>query len=255
MAGFVTKFIWCVFLPLMVIFILHIRKYRNPYKLTMFIGKKGAGKTTMIVKYALHYQKKGIPCYSSVPIPGCYTFNPKLLGSFAIEPNAVIFIDEASLLWDNRNFKTFSDDLKAYFRYQRQYRHKVFLFSQAFDVDLKLRNLCDELYIIRNIANVFSVARRVEKNITVLSARDDGAQQSAIVDDLHYSSLIFAPFGGMKFTYIPKYTKYFKSFDPPALPEKEYPLEPPFKKPDTWKSLLNDLRGLKPHRPKFKRLR
>lgn len=254
MAGLITKFIWFCLIPLLILFMLHMRKFRNPYKLTMFIGKKGSGKTTMIMKYALHYQKKGIPCYCSVPMPGCYLFDPKKLGKFAIEPNAVIFIDEASLLWDNRNYKTFSDDLKAYFRYQRQYRHKVFLFSQAFDVDLKLRNLCDELYIIRNIANVFSVARRVEKNITVLSARDDGVQQSAIVDDLHYSSLIFAPFGGMKLTYIPKYSKYFKSFDPPTLTSQDYYLEPPFKK-QTWKEALNELRGWRPHKPKFKNKR
>ena len=191
--------------------IYHIVKFRNPYKLIMFVGKKGSGKTTMITKLALQYQRKGRLCFSTVAVPGVYLFDAKKIGTDAIPPESVIFIDEASL-WC---------DLKQYFRYQRQYRHTVYLFSQAFDIDLKLRNLTDEMYIIHNVANCFSIARKVVKNITVISAKDDGVAESRIVDDLHYESILWALFGGMKITYLPRYAKFFNSFDPPKLSEKD----------------------------------
>ncbi len=247
------KVAWMIYFACMafaVVMLVYIKKFRNPYRLTMFIGKKGAGKTTMIMKYIIYYTKHGWTCYCSVPMPGAYTIDPQRLGTYAIPPKSVILIDEASLLWDNRNFKTFSDDLKSYFRYQRQYKHKVFLFSQAFDVDLKLRNLCDELYIIRNILGIFSIAKRVEKNITVLSAKDDKVQESRIVDDLHYSPLIFAPFGGVKLTFIPKYTKYFKSFNPPELIQREYKFESAIYKRKNFKELLQELRSRRVFRKK-----
>ena len=36
-----------------VFFAYHLIKYRNPYKLIMVIGKKGSGKTTLMVKLSL----------------------------------------------------------------------------------------------------------------------------------------------------------------------------------------------------------
>ena len=216
-----------IFLVFFIVFFgYHFYKFRNPYKLVMYVGKKGSGKSTMIMKIVCQCRRKGIPVYSNISMPGAYIFNAKNLGKFSIPPRSVICIDEASLLWDNRNFKSFSDDLKSYFRYQRQYRHTVYLFSQAFDIDLKLRNLTDELYIIHNLFNCFSISRRVEKRIDVLSAHDDGVGESRIVDDLRYSPIWMAPFGGMHITYLPKYTRYFKSFDPPVLPDQGYDYVP-----------------------------
>ena len=44
----------------------HVMKYRNPYKLYMVFGKKGSGKTTLMTKLALQYQKKGWRVYLSL---------------------------------------------------------------------------------------------------------------------------------------------------------------------------------------------
>lgn len=206
-------------------------KYRNPYRFRMYIGKKGSGKTTMIVKLALKYQKKGMKVYSTVPVPGCYFIEPYRLGVDYIPPNSVILIDEVGMVWDNRNFKEFSKANRDYFKLQRHYKHIVYAFSQAFDIDIKLRNLTDELYIMRSFCNCMSLARKVLRRITILSASREGQAtgESRIVDDLKYDSLLFFWCGAIQFTWLPKYAKYFDSYDVPELPVVEHQLYPGFK--------------------------
>jgi hypothetical protein len=68
------------------------------------------------------------------------------------------------------------------------------------------------------VFNCFSVARRVTKKITVVHADHSAQGESKIADDYNIDSLLLAPFGSVRITYIPRYVKYFKSFDPPALP-------------------------------------
>lgn len=199
----------------------HAFKYRNPYKLYMCFGKKGSGKTTLMTKLALSYQKKGWNVYCDRELPGAAVFKTQDFGKYQFPPNSLILVDEVGLVWDNRNFKSFPEHVKVYFKYQRQYRHVVYLFSQSFDIDKKIRDLTDHLYIVQNFFNCFSVARRVTKTITVVHADRSAQGESKIVDDYHIDSLLFAFFGSVRVTYIPKYAKYFKSYDPPSLPAFE----------------------------------
>lgn len=207
-------------------------KYRNPYKLYMCFGKKGSGKTTLMTKLALQYKKKGWTVYCDREIPGAIVFPTESFGKYQFPPNSLILIDEVGLVWDNRNFKNFPEHVKVYFKYQRQYQHVVYLFSQSFDIDKKIRDLTDHLYIVQNFFNCFSIARRVTKSLTVVHADKSAQGESKIVDDYNIDSLFLAPFGSVRITYIPKYAKYFKSFDPPKLPDfKGEPLpDPPLRR-------------------------
>ena len=211
--------IWAVLMAFILFVGYHLIKYRNPYKLYMVFGKKGSGKTTLMTKLALQAQKKGWRVYCDREIPGCYLFDTKDFGKICFPPNSLVLIDEVGLVWDNRNFKSFPEHVKVYFKYQRQYRNKVYLFSQSFDVDKKIRDLTDHLYIVQIMFNFLSVARRVTKRIVVVHADKSAQGESKIVDDYNIDSILVAPFGGVRITYIPKYVKYFKSFDPPALPD------------------------------------
>lgn len=195
-------------------------KYRNPYKLIVIFGKKGSGKTTLLTKLTLKYLKKGVPVYSNVAIPGAYLFDPLDIGFKFIPPDSVVMIDEVGLVWNSRDFKSFKKEYREYFKYQRQYRHTVYLLSQSFDVDKTLRDLTDGMYLIRCWFNVFSVARRINKTVTLVHP-DSAAGESRIADDLEYDSLLFFWAGAVKFTFIPKYAPYFKSFNPPRLPDPE----------------------------------
>lgn len=191
-------------------------RYRNPYQLIMVIGKKGSGKTTLLTKLALKHKKQGWNVYSNFPVPGCHLFQIEDLGYKNIPEESVILIDEVGMIFDNRNFKNFKPELRDYFKLQRHHRHKIYLFSQSFDIDKKLRDLCDRLYIVDCRFNVFSYAKRVVKNIVVTNHQDNNCAasgESQITEDFIIEPFIFFMFGSRQFTFIPAYAKYFNSYD------------------------------------------
>lgn len=217
--------IYFTIMVFLVVFFLYASRYRNPYKLVMIFGKKGSGKSTLMTKIAVKALKQKKRVYSSTPIPGCYLIDPTTdIGFNHIPPNSVILIDEVGTIWDNRNFKAFKPEVRDYFKYQRHYRHTVYLFSQTFDVDIKLRNLTDNMYLVRCYFNVFSVARRVNRTIKIVHPSAEG--ESRITDDMEFDNILLFWAGAVKFTFIPAWIKYFDSFSTKELVDKEYELCP-----------------------------
>lgn len=207
-----------VFFIVLLIFLKYSKKYGNPYKLIMIFGKKGSGKTTLLTKLAIQHLKAGYHVYTTVPVPGCIHFDVRDIGDCTFPEESAIFIDEVGIIWDNRNFKSFRSEVRDYFKFQRQYRNKVYLFSQTFDVDLKLRNLTDAMYLCECKMNVISFARRIKRSITIVNPVGDA--ESRIADSLEFVHPIWQLFGvqAFIFTWIPHWAKYFKSFNPPELP-------------------------------------
>lgn len=201
-------------------FIYLVIRFRNPYKLIMIFGKKGSGKTTLITKLAYKYWRKGRPVYSTIDTPFSQFFDVQLIGQQVFPDNAVVFIDEVGMIWDNRNFKQFRTDVRDYFKLQRHYRNTVYLFSQSFDVDIKLRNLTDHMYLVKCYFGFFSVARKIRRNIVLVEATAEG--ESRIADNLEFTSILTWLFDGAIFTFIPRWVKYFDSHERVDLPEIEY---------------------------------
>lgn len=198
-------------------------RYRNPYRLTMVFGKKGSGKTTLLTKLAIKYRKMGRPVFSNVEIFGCNKLNIEDIGEKQFPVNAVLLCDEVSLIWDNRDFKTFPKKVARYFRLQRHYRNTVYLFSQNFDIDKKIRDLCDDMFLLTNFFGYLSIARKIKKTPTLHQpdSDDDGSnkKEGFITEDFRFdlpSSWIW--------TYIPRYIKFFNSFEseyyPPVIRER-----------------------------------
>lgn len=194
------------------------KPYQNPYKLIMVFGKKGSGKSTFITKTAINYIKKGITVYSTIPVPGARLFSVQDVGKYTFEPDSVIFIDEVGMIWDNRDFKNFRHDVRDWFKLQRHYRNTVYLFSQTFDIDIKLRNLTDAMYLLKNHMGIISVARRIRRSIVIVNPVGDS--ESRIADSLEFEPLILQLFGfkSIIFTWIPSWVKFFDSFSVPDLP-------------------------------------
>lgn len=199
-------------------------KYRNPYSLTMLVGKKGAGKTTLITKLAFRYVKRGWKVYSNVPVPGAYLYKTEDIGKIQFDANSVVFCDEIGMVFDNRNFKNFTNAQRDWFKLQRHYRVKFFAFSQAWDVDLKIRALTDAIYLIDCYFNVLSIARKVRRKITIV--HPSGESESRIADDLEFTPWYMIPFGGLMVTWLPSWMKYFDSFDAPELEPGNFVLCP-----------------------------
>lgn len=234
---FYAAFLFC--------FIYLVIRFRNPYKLIMIFGKKGSGKTTLITKLAYKYWKKGRPVYSTIETPFSQFFDVQLIGQQVFPDDSVVFIDEVGMIWDNRNFKQFRTDVRDYFKLQRHYRNTVYLFSQSFDVDIKLRNLTDHMYLVKCYFGFFSVARKIRRNIVLVEATAEG--ESRIADNLEFTSILTWLFDGAIFTFIPRWVKYFDSHERADLPEIEYQIAEYERKrlSDYWKSCKMLVKKLK----------
>lgn len=204
-----------------IIIVFYSIKFKNPYKLYMVFGKKGAGKTTMMVKLTAKYLKKNWPVYSTCSIPGAYLIDPRDIGKYNFPKDSCLLIDEVGMIWDNRDFKNFKPEVRDWFKLQRHYGCCVWLFSQTWDIDIKLRNLTDKLYLCINYFNCVTVCKEIKRKITVVKPSEN--TESRIADELVISPFFLAPFGARLFIWIPKWVKYFDSFEAPALPIKQWP--------------------------------
>lgn len=227
---------YIAFALLVLAFVWHFatRKYLNPYKLYYLMGKKGSGKTTLIAKLALKYIKKGYTVYCTVDIPGTFAFNPKQVGKFEFpdiinniydydeRKKVVVLVDEVSLIWDNRKWKDMPDYVIQWYRYMRQYRVTCYLFSQSYDVDLKIRRLVDEMYLIKRYFRVLSIARRIDKDLMI--HRSTAEAPSTIAEDFVLVPIIYP--NSFMCTYMPKFFRWFNSYAPPKLDDIEFEIRP-----------------------------
>lgn len=193
-------------------------KYRNDYKLIMIFGRKGCGKTTYLTKLSFKYLRQGRPVYTTEYIPGTFHIDAKDVGRYWFPPDSVLLIDEVGMIYDNRKYKDFSDEVRDYYKLQRHHKNTVYLFSQNFDIDVKLRNLTDHMIMLKNYFNCISVGKKIILRQTIIKASP--MAEARIADDL-----VLLPFilpGARTITFMPKYHKYFDSFAAPKLPEKEW---------------------------------
>lgn len=234
-------FLWCFAFPISLVLIFNrcTRKYKNPYKLTFIFGKKGSGKSTLMTKFALEYMKKGWSVYSTDDIPGTYKISHEDIGVKEIPPNSLVLIGEVGTIWHKRNFKNFPEHVRRYFKFQRKYRHRVIMDSQTFDVDAGIRDLADEMYLVTSKFRVFSYAKRISKKVVLVEATAEG--ESRIAENLEFEPFLWCLFGSgsRKLTFVPRYVRYFTSFDPPPLQPAEYkklPELPPKKRIPIWRA-------------------
>ena len=136
--------------------------------------------------------------------------SPKDIYHFNFPERSAIFIDEVSLIWDNRNFKNMDPKVVEWFRYQRHHKCRVYLFSQSFDIDKKLRDLCDEMYIVGKFARVLVRAKRIIRKPVVVHPSPEAPAR--IDEDLIVDGPLMAFFGGRIYAWIPYWAKMFNSF-------------------------------------------
>lgn len=209
---------------LFLLFHVTTKKYLNPYKLIFIFGKKGSGKSTLLSKYAYMYNKRNWKVFSTENLPGTYKISYEDIGFKQFPPHSCIIIDEVGMIWDNRNFKNFKPEVRDFFKLQRHYKCCVILASQTFDVDKKIRDLADEMYLVKKSLRVFSYAKRIlRKTVLVKSSAE---APSKIDEDLVFDSLLFFWAGSRKLTFIPKWSLWFDSFTAPKLDDTEFPYVP-----------------------------
>lgn len=198
------------------------RKYNNPNKLIFIFGKKGAGKSTYMVSLMIKHLRQGWNVYTNmtdVNIPGVRIMDVKQLISCAPDPHSVLFIDEGGLIWDNRGFKSFDKGYTEFFKLQRKYKCKVYINSQDFDIDKKIRQLTDSMVLMTSIAGCIGVIRPIVRKVALVEASPAG--ESRIADNLRFSGLF-----SFRFLWLPSYFRYFDSYCAPFRPSVDFKTVP-----------------------------
>lgn len=187
------------------------KQMQDPYQLKLTFGKMGVGKTGLIAKSAMKdlQDKKFKRVYTTIGVPGTYKFDFKEMISKqqTFPPESSIYVDEFGLVYNNRDFKVFPEQARRWFKYIRQSRCKVTVFSQAPDIDKAIRDLCHSYSMLRRIGPfVFEI--QVTKNIDVGSDADGNGQ---LIDNYAKLGLL-----SIQIHYLPRYFDLWKSFDPPT---------------------------------------
>ena len=205
-------------------------RMRNFWRFIIVVGKMGSGKTTYLTKDAIKYKNKKqliwddesknkiwkwkrvpLKIYSNSDIKGIdyEYFNPVKLGvNWEPEPYSVLFIDERSIFWSNRKFKTINDGTLTFMKQLRKAKCRIYLYSQSFNVDKVMRDLCQEMWLVQSFMITWSVSRRILKAPTIKESALDCDSQ--LVDNIK-----FAPFwiyGNLRIIWIPKYIKKFNTY-------------------------------------------
>ena len=182
----------------------------------MYIGVPGSGKTTFAAYLTKQRRKRARKkkcsnlILSNTPIKGAFKIYKSDIGKYMIQ-NCLLIMDEAGIDYNNRNFKTFSDDETYFYKFHRHYNVDIAMFSQDFDVDVKLRKLATRLFIVeKSFIPGFVKRRQISKKIGI----DKNTKQ--LIDE--YKFVIF----GTKYIYCPKLWKLFDSFSHKKLPIKEW---------------------------------
>lgn len=191
------------------------RNYVNPYKLIFVFGKKGSGKSTLLTKLAVRYSKRKWSVYTTENIPGTHNIcDPRQIYNMHFPEKSCIFIDEVSLIWDNRDFKTMDKRVVEWFRYQRHHKCRVYFFSQTFDIDKKLRDLADDMFLVNKYFRVFVIAKHIVRKPVVVHPGPDSPAR--IDDDMVVDGPLLWLFGGRIVAFIPHWAKYFDSHKLPG---------------------------------------
>lgn len=188
-----------------------VRKFMSPYTLDVYFGKKGCGKSTTLQKLAFKYYKKGWRCYCDRG-DSFQSFVTEIdaehMYKYKFPANSIVFVGEANLHWDNRDFKSFSKDMQRFLRLQRHKRVKLVLFSQTYDTDKKIRDLADRLYIVRKRFVLWSCCTPYVKTPKIIPA-SEAKDAARMVDD--FIKLHFLTFSWV-ISFIPAWINHFDSF-------------------------------------------
>lgn len=196
--------------------------------LHLFFGLPGVGKTTLLTKLIYDFSDfehnfhnpKYAHIYSNVDIkiPGIIKIENSDIGKYDIRDGA-LFIDEASLFADNRNFKEFGTDKLRYFVLHRHKNIDVYLFTQFYNgIDLKLRNLCVHLYYMyKPFLLGFWETKYYKIHYGLIIPRGkDNDKLGDIIEGYSQPSFFEKVF--CKRIWRPKYYKYFDSYEDYYLP-------------------------------------
>lgn len=206
-------------------FVYWSKKCNSESGIEMIVGQIGVGKTSIICDMMVKDLKKGWNVYADFQtnIPGVRYFDPCDLKECLPDEHSVLYIDEGSLVFFSRDFKSFKG-YTEFFALSGHRKCKIVLASQSFDVDLYIRNRCKALYLIKRFGCIAVKRRIVKLQEVVTNSYKTGesttdVRGSGLIDGYKYDS--FFAKDGFKMYWLPKLWKWHDRFslpDKPPLP-------------------------------------
>lgn len=166
----VLKLIYIFSFFIIIKYLFFAKKYE--YKVTVFAGKTGSGKTMLATSMALGLIRKKIPVFSTYYIEGAYKL-PYNFYDFNYPENSVLIIDEAQIGLDSREYKNLtkggiSGRLKNKLSMHRHQKLDIwFITQQPEEIDAQIRRYCSVMYYCNKtiLRRKFSIK---EKSIKIL---------------------------------------------------------------------------------------
>lgn len=177
----------------------------------IYFGVPGSGKTTHAAKIVRRNLKKGIVTYSNVVIRGAVKIDSNMIGSVSLTDGDLI-LDEASIEFNNRQYKSMSKQAIEWFKLYRHYGiRNIYIYSQSYDdMDITLRRLSDVMYIVkRSLIPGLIITKEISRKIGI-------NQDTHQIEDQYFFNLF-----RMSFTFGPRYWNMFDSWAAPVLPVRK----------------------------------
>lgn len=234
-----------IILTIALIYHLLTKEYVQWEKFYFIFGKKGSGKSTTLTKIAMNYIKKGYKVYASYDMPGCETFNPRDIGHWKFDDWSIVIVDEMSLLYSNRDFKNMDPKVIEWVQQLRKQHCRLYGASVCFDIDLKLRDQADYLYLMKKYLRVLSVCRLIDKSPELIKANQ--FTEARITDQLGFVFPLLP--GAFIVSWIPRWAKFYNTWentlDLPSINERTKHNEPTEKMKKWWIYRKETLRKVK----------
>ena len=185
-----------------------------------YFGVPGCGKSTILVKEYKKNKRRYDHIYTiNIQIHGVPMITKEDLEKYKFK-NSLILWDEITMDADNREFKSFSKDLRDFFILHRHFGCDIIYATQNFEnVDKKVRDLTSELwYMSKSVVpflKAFTSAKRIYRNININELSSEltlGYRFCNFIEGLFVSNfkLVFRPF----------YYRYFDTHDELSLKDR-----------------------------------
>lgn len=200
---------------------------------SLYFGLPGCGKTTLICAKAYEALKAKRPRYKNVysnvymgktpPFDRMIYIDKSDIGKYNLH-DGLVLLDEATLLFDSRDYKNFSKEVMQFFLLHRHYNVDIIMCTQQWNgVDLKIRVITDRVYyMFKTVLTGKWISKyyRIPYGIIIPDpkrGKQSGDKLGEIIQGYCKPSFLQRIFCGR--LYRPKYYKYFNSWEAPKLPE------------------------------------
>ena len=182
-----------------------------------YFGVPGCGKSTILVREYLKNRKRYDNIYTiNIQIANVPMIDKSDLEEYKFK-NCLILWDEITMDADNREFKTFSKNLRDFFILHRHFGCDIIYATQNFEnVDKKVRDLTSELwYMSKSVIPLFkhfTLAKRIYRNINI------NEMSSELTLGYRFCNFLESIFvSNCKIVFRPRYYKYFDTHDELSL--------------------------------------